>query len=87
VHSNGDVESLVKFHSLSARPPKLPENAPTPTTMAPTYVVGDWVHVGDPALRAVLGAVLLLRIHPHLTSFTKYTPIEVSSMIEKPYLI
>jgi len=40
------------FAGTSSQPRKLPENAQTPTTMAPAYFAGDRVH-------AVLGAVFV----------------------------
>ena len=44
-------ESHFDGNNFKAR--KVPENAQTPTTMAPTFVVGDRVH-------AVLGAFIFL---------------------------
>ena len=42
-----------RFAGTNSKPRKLPENAQTPTTMAPTFSVGDRVH-------AVLGGPIYI---------------------------
>jgi len=46
------------FDGADSKPRKRLENALTPTTMAPTYVVGDRVH-------AVLGGFMIQTTYPY----------------------